>query len=132
MELLERGPGLYFRALSPVESYSVRNGPAWAIVTVLSVRDGFHVLQITSDYGNWSYAWPAPGMTFRQFLISMATSKEYFVGKLCSDWMTVGLSKRALKDRKDACLRFVDELFVAVLVPELQRMESTEGKAVTP
>ena len=57
---------------SVCERYDVRDGNhGWAIIMV-DERGG--VLQINSDFGNWSYNWPHHGReSFKHFLVERVT-----------------------------------------------------------
>lgn len=105
-------------------SYALKNGNAWAIITTISVTERFHVLQITSDYGNWSYVWAAPGGPFRKFLIGLADDPHYLVDKLCGEPMG-GLSETARDRWKRSCMSFVEKLYVPVFVEEMKKEEAS-------
>lgn len=67
---------------STCERYDVRSGHGhdWAVI-MLDPRGG--VLQINSDYGNWSYCWPHHGReSFKHFLVELGRDTDYFMGKL--------------------------------------------------
>jgi hypothetical protein len=69
------------------ERYDVRSRPEgcsytdWAILTV---SDHGGVLNILSDYGSWSYAWPRHGReSFKHFLCELGRDPHYLLNKLC-------------------------------------------------
>ena len=89
---------------SVCERYDIRlGGMGWAVI-MLDERGG--VLQINSDFGNWSYNWPYHGReTFKHFIVELGRDTEYLMGKLGSRdyflhreteaaWRKEALSKR--------------------------------------
>lgn len=50
----------------------------WCVITVSA---DIGMLQIASDFGDWSYRWGAPGKDFKRFLIGL-TDADYFIGKM--------------------------------------------------
>lgn len=55
----------------------------WALITICDTGKESGLLQITSDYGNWSYQWGSMGSDIRSFLITI--SDNYLIDKLTMD-----------------------------------------------
>lgn len=81
---------------SKCDRYDVREGrTGWAIV-MIDERGG--VMQICSDYGNWSHAWPYHGRkTFRHFLVEI--DEYYLINKLHGrpDYFNEAATKKEFK-----------------------------------
>jgi hypothetical protein len=62
---------------STTDRYTLRwkDRPWWAVFMVS--EDGF--LSVQSDFGDYSYRWPAPGQPFKEFLTDIDT--HYLMGK---------------------------------------------------
>lgn len=97
------------------ERYDIRSGKhsEWAII-MLDERGG--ILQINSDFGNWSYNWPCHGRkSFKHFIAELGRDTEYLMGKLHGrkDQFNEAGTKKAITEiivyyRKDATLNKAD------------------------
>jgi len=70
---------------SVCERYDVRTGKnsEWAII-MLDERGG--ILQICSDFGNWSYNWPYHGReSFKHFIVELGRDTDYLTRKLAGE-----------------------------------------------
>ena len=96
---------------SVCERYDVRSGKGhdWAVIMV-DERGG--VLQILSDYGEWSHAWPHHGRkSFKHFLVELGRDTYYLMNKLHGtpdafqeEKTKVEFRKRILELRRDSTL----------------------------
>lgn len=100
----------------------------WAVITM---NERIGMLQITSDWGNWSYRWSAPGMPFKEFCIQMERDPDYLIGKLTQDIRQYRSAKKQEAWMEQACRDFFDHVYAPVFVPLLRAELTTGGCGVT-
>jgi DNA-binding Xre family transcriptional regulator len=70
----------------------------WAVITV---SENIGLLQIASDFGDWSYRWSSPGCPFKEFLVSLGRDGDYLINKLTGGACEANLdrTRARLKER---------------------------------
>lgn len=83
-----------------IQKYKIRGKNTWADIAI-DYAPGKGLIQIASDYGNWSYYWGATGSSFKKFLSQIDI--HYTAGKFGADGYfdheaTISLFKKYIID----------------------------------